>query len=363
MNDVLLTVSGTIAPDIETQIAEGKRPVADYIAMAKAFQADLVDYQKARQMTGWFGQLLEKIGGANLRLAWCCYQLRGRYRVLFTDGEQVGIPLALFLKFLNIGRRPHFSGRPRHLMIAHILSVPKKTLLFDWLRLASHIDIIFPYATWQKRFIEERWNIPPEKVQFTPFMVDASFFSPEKAAGDGFSVTRPERPMICAVGLEFRDYPTLLKAVKGLDIQVVIAAASPWSKRSDTTAGHEIPDNVTVRRFSQYELRDLYAASRFVVLPLYNVNFQAGVTSILEGMAMEKAIICSRTPGQTDVVIENETGLYVPPGDAEALRTAIVRLIENPALAEQLGKRGRQVILDHMSLDRYVERLQKFVKK
>ncbi len=357
MNDVLLTVSGTIAPDIEAQIAEGKRPVADYIAMAKAFQADLIDYPKARQLTGWFGQLLEKIGGANLLLAWYCYRLRGRYRVLFTDGEQVGIPLAFLLKFLNFGRRP------RHLMIAHILSVPKKALLFDWLKLASHIDIFFPYATWQKRFIEERWNVPPERVQFTPFMVDASFFSPEKAAGDGFSAAHPGRPMVCAVGLEFRDYPTLLEAVKGLDIQVVIAAASPWSKRSDTTAGQEIPDNVMVRRFSQYELRDLYAASRFVVLPLYNVNFQAGVTSILEGMAMEKAIICSRTPGQTDVVIENETGLYVPPGNAEALRAAIVRLIENPALAEQFGKKGRQVILEQMSLDRYVERLQKFVKK
>jgi len=356
MNDVLLTVSGNIAQDIETQIAQGKRPAADFIAMSKAFQADLLDYSKARQEAGWFGRLLEKIGGANLLLAWRCFRLRKRYQTIFTDGEQVGIPLAVFMKFLNFGKRP------RHLMIAHILSVPKKIFLIDWLGLASHIDLFFVYSTWQKHFIEKRWKVPPERVQFTPFMVDADFFSPEKAAGDGFQAADPQRPIICSVGLEFRDYPTLIEAAKGLDVQVVIAAASPWSKRSDTTAGQNIPENVTVRRFSQYELRDLYAASRFVVLPLYNVNFQAGVTAILEGMAMEKAILCSRTPGQTDVIVENETGIYVPPGDPEALRAAIIRLIENPELAERLGKRGRQVVLEQMSLDCYTKRLLKFVR-
>jgi glycosyltransferase involved in cell wall biosynthesis len=356
VNDVLLTVSGTIAEDVEAQIAQGRRPMADYVAMARAFGADLLDYARVRAAGGWFGRLLERLGGPNLLLAWRCFRLRRRYRVLFTDGEQVGIPLAFFLKFLNIGRRP------RHLMIAHILSVPKKTLLFDRLGLASHVDVFFPYSTWQKRFIEERWTVPPERVQFTPFMVDAGFFSPQRAVGDGYQNPDPRRPVICAVGLEYRDYPTLIQAVRNLDLQVVIAAASPWSKRSDTTAGQEIPANVTVRRFTQYELRDLYAASRFVVLPLYNVNFQAGVTAILEGMAMEKAIICSRTPGQTDVVIENETGLYVPPGDPQALRSAIVRLLENPALAERFGKRGRQVVLDQMSLDCYTARLAKFIQ-
>jgi len=356
MNDVLLTVSGTIPADVNAQIAQGKRPTADYIAMARAFQADLIDYNKARQMANWFGRLLEKVGGANLLLAWCCFSLRKRYRILFTDGEQVGIPLAFLLKFFNTGQRP------RHLMIAHILSVPKKTILLDWFGLASHIDVIFAYSTWQKQFIERRWKLPPDRVEFTPFMVDANFFAPQQAREDGYQPQQPQQPMICAVGLEFRDYPTLLQAVKGLDLQVVIAAASPWSKRADTTAGHEIPGNVTIRRFTQYELRDLYAASQFVVLPLYHVNFQAGVTSILEGMAMEKAILCTRTPGQTDVIVEDETGVYVPAGDADALRLAILDLLNNPEKAARLGKNGRQVILEKMSLECYVKRLVEHVR-
>ncbi|MCP4426601.1 MAG: glycosyltransferase family 4 protein, partial [Chloroflexi bacterium] len=156
-------------------------------------------------------------------LAWVCFKLRKRYRVIFTDGEQVGLPLAFFLKFASFGQRP------RHLMIVHILSVGKKIVLLDWLKLHSHIDIFFPYSTWQKRFIEERWNVPPERVVFTPFMVDADFFAPEQAgqAGDFLELPYPDKPIICSVGMEFRDYPTLMEAARGLDVQFVIAAGSP----------------------------------------------------------------------------------------------------------------------------------------
>jgi glycosyltransferase involved in cell wall biosynthesis len=358
MNNVLLTVSGAIDPEIEAKTARGQRPEADYMAMARAFGADLLDYTAARQEAGWFGTLLEKIGGPNLLLAWICYRRRHRYRVIFTDGEQVGLPLALLLKFTTLGQRPS------HLMIAHILSVRKKMLIVDWLRLQSHIDIFFVYATWQKKFIEDRWHVPSERVVFTPFMVDANFFAPDQLGQtDPLGLNGQRGQLICSVGLEFRDYPTLIEAIRELDVQAVIAAASPWSKRADSTAGLTIPDNVTIQRFTQDELRYLYAASQFVVMPVYNVKFQAGVTTILEAMAMEKAVICSRTPGQTDVVVEGETGLYVAPEDPQALKEAIIYLLENPAEAERMGKNGRRRILQEMSLDRYTERLNEFARQ
>jgi glycosyltransferase involved in cell wall biosynthesis len=152
-----------------------------------------------------------------------------------------------------------------------------------------------------------------------------------------------------------------MTAVKDLDLQVVIAAASPWSKRPDTTTEQEIPDNILVQRFSQFELRELYAMSCFFVMPLHNVNFQAGVTALLEAMAMEKAVICSQTPGQTDVVVEGETGRYVPPEDPVALRSAILDLLHNKAEAKQLGQNGRKRIEQKMSLYHYVEGLKGYL--
>jgi glycosyltransferase involved in cell wall biosynthesis len=359
MNNVLLTVSGVIPPDIETKILNKERPNVDYVAMAKAFQADLIDYALAKKITGWVGRLLDWIGGPNLTLAWACFLLRKKYKLIFTDGEQIGIPLAAAFKFLTFGHRP------KHFMIGHILSVHKKEMFFDFFRVHTAIDHFFVYSTYQKKYIEDRWNVSPEKVVYTPFMVDHHFFHKDAIAqGDSLSFLDTNMPIICSVGLEFRDYPTLVEAVRGLPIKVVIAAGSPWSKRkSSVNESSDIPDNIIVQRFSLFDLRILYAMSRFVVMPLYPVDFQAGITTILEAMAMSKAIICSRTPGQTDVIKDGQNGIYVSPQNPEELRCAIQDLLNQPEKAQQLGTSARALIDDCINLDHYCIFLNKFIQE
>jgi glycosyltransferase involved in cell wall biosynthesis len=342
---VVLTVSGVIAADTREQIASGKRPRADYLELARSFKADLLDYAAARRITGRTGVVLEKLGGPNLVLAYACWKIRKSCQAIVTDGEQVGLPLAALLKFTP-------GMRPRHLMIVHVISEPKKTVFLDWLGVQSAIDRFITYSRWQQRFIEERWKLNRNRVLWTPFMVDQEFFAPERVTPSSSA-----RLQICAVGLERRDYETLLRAVEDIDVHVVIAAASPWAKRAEGVATPNIPGNVTVRKFTQYELRQLYADSCFMVMPLENVKFQAGVTAILECLAMGKAVICSRVPGQTDVVVEGDNGRYVPPGDPVTLRTEIRRLLADPEEAARLGANGRKPVESEMNLDLYAHSL------
>lgn len=346
---VLLTVSGEIDPAIHERIVRGERPRADYLEMARGFNADLLDYRAARAGGGVVGRLVERFAGSNALLAWMCWKKRAQYRVVMTDGEQIGIPFSVLLKLFGRGARA-----TRHAMIVHTLSVGKKMLFFDRFGIQSHVDRFIVYSTWQKDFIEKRWHVEPARVVLSPFMVDDAFFSSMHLASK--SVDR-DRPLICAVGLERRDYATLMDAVRDLPIDVVIAAASPWSKQDDTTRHAEIPVNVTVRKFTQYELRQLYADAAFLVMPLYPVTFQAGVTAILEAMAMERAVICSLIPGQTDVIDDGVQGVYVRAEDPDALRTAIERLVNDPGTAVRMGRAGRQLIEGKMNLDHYVTRL------
>jgi glycosyltransferase involved in cell wall biosynthesis len=356
MAEVLLTVSGVIAPDTETRVAAGEMPRRDFLELARALPADLVDYGRMRAEASPLGRLIERLAGPNAALAWHCYCQRGRYRVVLTDGEQVGIPLALLLKYL--GRRG-----VRHVMISHVLSVGKKKLFFDRLGIQSHVDRFLVYSIWQKRYIEERWGVAPEGVVLMPFQADSRFFQPAATPPEA-SPDADTEPVICAVGLERRDYPTLIQAVRELPhVRLMIAASSPWSKWGNSTAGEEIPANVTVRRFTWDELRALYVRSRFVVVPLYEVDFQAGVTTILEAMATARAVIVTRTPGQTDVVVEGETGLYVPPDDPQALCGAMQRLLDDPDEAARMGANGRRLLEERMSLDRYVERIKGIVEQ
>lgn len=63
---------------------------------------------------------------------------------------------------------------------------------------------------------------------------------------------------------------------------------------------------------------------------------------IIEAMSSGRPIIASRIGGIPDIVSDGETGLLVAPGDPEALRQAIERLLADPALRERMGQAARK---------------------
>ncbi len=315
--------------------------------MQHAFDADIVDQDVALAASGRVGSIIRRIAGVGALLGWYCFRHRHRYDVIVTDGEQVGLPFEILSKF---GRRG-----ARHMMITHILSVPKKVRLVRFTRIARAIDCYVVYCSWQADFLHTRLGVDSDRVLLSTFMVDTDFFSPD-------TVDVPRRKMICSAGLERRDYPTLISAVDGLDVDVVIAAASPWSKRSDSTADVAIPDNVNVQAFDLFQLRSLYAQSLFVVMPLEDVDFQAGITTILEAMSMARPVLCTMTPGQCDTVIDGETGVYVEGGDADALRAAVVQLLDDPERCDELGRNAREWTVREADISIYAERLAERVR-
>lgn len=316
----------------------------DYYALQERLGADLADYHSADADPH---PLVKAAGlaGRDAALAMHGYLKASRYDVVFSNGENVGIPLAALFAL----RRE----RPGHVLIGHRLSPRKKA---PFLRaLHPQMDAIFVYASTQQRYGEKILRIPGAKLHLIPFHADSRFYHPKPEA----STAR----RICSAGLELRDYPTLIEAVRGLDVEVCVAAASPWSKRRNETTGRALPPNVSVRGYAYPDLRDLYASSQVVVVPLYENDFQAGVTTLLEGMAMGKAVIVSRTAGQTDVVEHGVNGLYVPPGDPRALRDAIAHLLDHPDDAARLGRAARQTIESTMTLSQWADRISRTVEE
>ncbi|TMQ10716.1 MAG: glycosyltransferase family 4 protein [Deltaproteobacteria bacterium] len=88
------------------------------------------------------------------------------------------------------------------------------------------------------------------------------------------------------------------------------------------------------------------------VLPSYREGMPR---SVLEAMAMGRPVISTRAPGCSDAVEDGYTGLLVPVADSDALAGAMVRLIENPTLAEQMGRAGRRRVVDRFDASRVGE--------
>ncbi|OGL45854.1 MAG: hypothetical protein A2W05_02470 [Candidatus Schekmanbacteria bacterium RBG_16_38_10] len=75
---------------------------------------------------------------------------------------------------------------------------------------------------------------------------------------------------------------------------------------------------------------------------------------ILEAMLMGKPVIASDIIGSSELVVDGETGFLVPVGKTDAIASTILRLIENPALREQMGEKAKERIIRNFPVEKYV---------
>jgi glycosyltransferase involved in cell wall biosynthesis len=335
----LILAAGRFGEAMRSAIATGREPRLDVFELARALGADVSDYLAVETASGAV-RAVHRAFGPSAALAYLGFSRRSEYDAILTSGEDIGIPLAMLLKA--------GGGACAHAMIAHTLAPLKKRIFFKPLGAAARMDHILVYSTSEERHAIDGLGIPDAKVSRIFFHADQHFFRP----GDG--VVDPR--LVCAAGQLLRDYDCLVDAVRGLDVSVQIAAGSPWIDHT-LRPGGPLPPNVTWGKLGRHELRDLYARSALAVVPIKENPYQTGIATILEMMSMGKCVVATRTKGQTDTIVDGETGVYVPPNDPVALRETIQRLVSAPREATRIGRNARRFIEARASLDHFVERV------
>lgn len=105
------------------------------------------------------------------------------------------------------------------------------------------------------------------------------------------------------------------------------------------------------------DMASCYAAFDLLVLP----SFYEGLPySALEAQSMELPVICTAVTGNVDAVVDGETGVHVPPGDAAALSAAIASLVRSPERRADLGRRGRARVVRDFRQERVVQQMLEF---
>jgi glycosyltransferase involved in cell wall biosynthesis len=322
---------------LPARIAAGEEPRTEYLELARATGADLLDFHDADS------SLLARLGpGPSWSLATLGLWRRRAYDNLYATGEDIGIPMAILLK--SVGTRGKLT------VVMHNVDTPKRRAV---LKLLGHgvYRAIIVLGQSQRDILVNECGMPPSKVHVLDQWCDTRFYRPSNQTG-------PLGDYVLSVGMESRDYPTLQRAAQGMPLRFEVIA-SGWSPGAGygPAAGISAENNISVNRgLSSKALRDLYAGARFVVVPLKQVTYAAGVSAIVEGMAMGKAVVASRSQGIGDYVKDGVSGKLVPVGDAEALRSAIAKLWNNPALADRMGQHNRAWVERDLNTDRYVER-------
>lgn len=353
MNILYILSKGLNQPDIESLYnleREDRHPRTTYLE--RSLNATVLDERWLSRVTG-FRCILYKLLPVTISQIIEASLLSRNVDVIFSHTEKVGLPLGLFLKWMRI-KTPHV------LTIWRITS--SDPVQARWKALFMHLTAnyftsIVLWSSNQRKILCERFAVDPKRVHWIRYGVDQHFWRPMDHA----------KGMICSVGMEMRDYPTLVKALSGTPIRCHIATGQARGELFDTVRRlyqmRDLPDGLTIGQKNYIQLRELYAKSKFVVIPLLETDSDNGLTTIVEAMAMGKPVICSRVEGQIDLIEDGVTGLLVPQGDVEALREAMMSLWLNPQRVRVMGQRARAFIESYHCLEESLDQVIEVVRQ
>lgn len=197
-----------------------------------------------------------------------------------------------------------------------------------------------------------RAEVIPYSIAFTPHARSTAV------------TARPFTALFVGRLVERKGVPVLLEAWARASLpnaRLVIVGAGPDRELLEARASSlQISGSVDFRgRVSDRELADSYSTADVFVLPA--VLDAKGDTEglgvvLLEAMASNVPVLASAAGGITDVVVDGESGVLVPPGDVTALADALTRLHDDPALRARLAGRGAERVRDEFSWDAIADR-------
>ncbi|MBW4543918.1 MAG: glycosyltransferase family 4 protein [Symplocastrum torsivum CPER-KK1] len=212
-----------------------------------------------------------------------------------------------------------------------------------------------------KKQLEDKFEVPVEKLHLLEWGPDLHFYDQtvkNQQLGN-------EAAFILSAGKTRRDFDTLVQAFidQNYPLRVYCTGES-----APTISG--LPPNISIQYnhptkdiISYVEMLAEYRKAYAVAIPLKNVpNSLIGLTSLIEAMAMSKAVIMTRN-NYIDIDIEKEgIGIWVEPGDVQGWQQAVSYLFAHPSETKEMGNRARRLCEQKYNLEIFSSKLASILK-
>jgi glycosyltransferase involved in cell wall biosynthesis len=196
-------------------------------------------------------------------------------------------------------------------------------------------------------------GIPARTISVVPCGVDVQTFTPDGPAEER---TRRHRIVTASRLVQRKGVGTTIDALArlvhaGRDVELVVVGGAgtagadlvddPEYQRLDALATRlGVRDHVTFRgQLSQGEIPTVLRSADVVVCAPWYEPF--GIVP-LEAMACGVPVVASSVGGLIDTVVEDATGLHVPPRDAAAVADAVAAILDDPERRDAFGHAGRE---------------------
>ncbi len=203
---------------------------------------------------------------------------------------------------------------------------------------------------------------PEEKVFHIPFFVD--FEKILKAGNSGRRIEllqdKYESIILTVARLEKQKDILLLVKAAAKTVQrnrrvvfVIIGSGSREKNIRRIISGLRMQDNVMLLGHVDYSILPEY----FQAADVYAMTskYEGTCMVLLEAAGSGLPIVSTATAGAADAIIEGETGYIVPVGDDEMFAQRLLELLDNPSKAKEMGRRGREFVLENFYKEKIVE--------
>lgn len=149
---------------------------------------------------------------------------------------------------------------------------------------------------------------------------------------------------------------------------LIVGDGSP-AERVDGVPYRAVLENEAVRRGLEgralflgfrRDVADLLSIATVSVLPSLSEGLS---NTVLEGMAAGLPVVATAVGGTPEAIRPGVTGFLVPPRDADALASAVCRVLDDPALARRLGEAGRRRAISEFSLAAMIDRTARMYRR
>src|SRR3989449_1235131 len=217
-------------------------------------------------------------------------------------------------------------------------------------------DAVIAVSRDMKADIQKAYPIPASRIAVIHNGVDPQKYCPR----DGLESVKKfsiRRPYVFFVG-RLSHQKGIFDLVAAMDhvpegTTLVLATGKPDTPEIEADLRSAIKsrnDVVWIRdMLEDHDLVNLYNEAAVFACPSVYEPF--GIIN-LEAMACETPVVATRVGGIKEVVVNEETGLLVPPGEPAKLGRAITRILEDPPMGAKMGKAGRRHVLRSFTWDR-----------
>jgi glycosyltransferase involved in cell wall biosynthesis len=250
------------------------------------------------------------------------------------------------------------AGLPKPLLVRtrHLSTPVKSSWPTRWLYKSPAATITTSEGI--KELLQQRLGVNPERVFSIPTGVSLAEFAPRPA--DPSLRARVQIPPdsfvwgMVSVLRSWKGHLYALEALRelldaGVPTHLLVVGEGPYRSLIEPRI-KELGLDAQVRLVGyQEEVAPWLALMEVVVMASY--GHEGVPQAALQALAMGRPMVGTTVGGIPEVVIPGQTGLLAPPKDSHNLAQALLQLWEHPELRAEMGRRGRELVLQKYSLE------------